>query len=198
MSTRNATAEELTLKLNAIANRVRNSIRDAQARQKLYYDKRHQEVVLSVGDLVLLDRTRINVDAYKNLKKVKFLPRWCGPFEVVARIGRVAYRIKLPPKSNAHDVFHIVALRKYELATDGRVIVPPDPIIVDDEEEFFVEEILDIRTYRSKPQYLVKWQGYPVHEATWEPRESLEMNGKICEALERFELDQASNRPGRV
>ncbi len=194
VTVRNATAEELTNRLNSIANQVRNAIRDAQRRQKLYYDKKRQEVNYDVGDMVLLDRTRINVDAYANIKKVKFLPRWCGPFKIVERIGKVAYRLELPPKSNAHDVFHVVALRKYDKAKDGRIIPTPDPVIVDGELEYEIEEILDERTRRRRTEYLVKWKGFPLHEATWEPRTNLE----DCEALDRWEQAQASFKRGRV
>ena len=42
-------------------------------------------------------------------------PRFIGPFEILERIGEVAYRLALPPQlSGVHDVFHVSMLRKYE------------------------------------------------------------------------------------
>ena len=63
-------------------------------------------------------------------------------------MGPVAYRLKLPAKSNAHDVFHISALRKYE--SDSRVPEPSAPVLVNDVEEYFVEKILDERYNKKK------------------------------------------------
>ena len=47
-------------------------------------------------------------------KREKLLPRFIGPFEILERIGSVAYRLALPPSiSGVHEVFHISILRKY-------------------------------------------------------------------------------------
>ena len=49
-------------------------------------------------------------------KREKLLPRFIGPFEILERIGSVAYRLALPPSiSGVHEVFHISILRKYTL-----------------------------------------------------------------------------------
>jgi hypothetical protein len=60
-----------------------------------------------------------------------------------------------------HPVFHVSLLEP--VATDpipGQVPPPVPPIIVDNEEEYEVEEILDFRRRRNQLQYLVKWTGY--------------------------------------
>ena len=48
--------------------------------------------------------------------------------------------------------------------------------------EFEVEDILDSRLFRRQRQYLVKWKGYPTHEATWEPAAHLEHSPTVLEA----------------
>ena len=41
-------------------------------------------------------------------------PRYIGPYEIIARVGTVAYRLDLPPElSKVHNVFHVSMLRKY-------------------------------------------------------------------------------------
>jgi len=48
------------------------------------------------------------------LKCRKLTPHFVGPFEIIEKVGIVAYRIALPPSlSNLHDVFHVSQLRKY-------------------------------------------------------------------------------------
>ena len=59
-------------------------------------------------------------------KKGKLSPRFIGPYEVLERIGPVAYRLELSPElANLHDVFHVFMLRKYrydDISTRGFVI----------------------------------------------------------------------------
>ena len=60
-------------------------------------------------------------------KKGKLSPRFIGPFEITQRVGRLAYRIALPPDLvGTHDVFHMSMLRKYIANPD--VIVEYEPL----------------------------------------------------------------------
>ena len=62
--------------------------------------------------------------------------------------------------------------------------------------EYEVENILDKRIMRKKPQYLVKWLGYLLHDATWEPLKNLANADK---KVKEFELMRTSNlKEGRV
>ena len=72
-----------------------------------------------------------------------------------------------------HPVFHVSLLEP--VATDplpGQTHPPPPPVIVDDVEEFEVQEILDSRRQRNKLKYLVQWVGFD--HPTWQPSEDLE------------------------
>ena len=47
-------------------------------------------------------------------KRGKLSPRFIRPYEIVSKVGLVAYRLKLPPElSRIHDTFHMSMLRKY-------------------------------------------------------------------------------------
>lgn len=128
--------------------------------------------MFEVGDHVFL-----KVSPWKGLKRFslsgKLAPRYIGPFEILDRVGEVAYRLALPPQlSGVHDIFHVSMLRKYE----------PDPSHVLDwidlgmESDVSYEEklvqILDTRekVLRGKTIPLVKvlWNHHGVEEATWE------------------------------
>jgi len=82
----------------------------------------------------------------------------------------VNYRLKLPTQWSIHDVFHIDLLTLYrETELHGANYSRPPPDLVDDQEEYKVEKILDLRQHgrRRALQYLVKWKGYPDSDNEW-------------------------------
>jgi hypothetical protein len=73
-----------------------------------------------------------------------------------------------------HPVFHISLLKLYKEDDEfNRPTPPPALIISDNEEEFEVEMILDKKIIGKTSKYLVKWTGYPLYDATWEPLNNL-------------------------
>ena len=106
-------------------------------------------------------------------KKGKLAPRYIGPFEILERIGMVAYRLALPPNmSLVHPVFHVSMLRKYILDPSHVLL----PLSVELNEDLTFEEepvaIVDyqVRQLRSKVILMVKvlWRSNNVDEHTWE------------------------------
>ena len=90
-----------------------------------------------------------------------------------------------------HLVFHVSLLEPYKDSTiPGRLQTPPPPIEVDGAEEFEVSEILDSCINHGKLEYLVHWQGYEVHERTWEPAANLE---NAPEMIAEFHQEYLSN-----
>jgi len=67
---------------------------------------------------------------------------------------------------------------------EGQKKIPPKPVIIEGEEEFKVEKILNKRTIRGKEKFLVRWKGYTVEEDIWENRENLENVKKLVEEFE--------------
>ncbi|XP_077137982.1 chromobox protein homolog hpl-1-like [Ranitomeya variabilis] len=68
----------------------------------------------------------------------------------------------------------------------GRVVPPPQPVVIDGQEQFVVEEIIDSRIRRNRLQYLIRWQGYPPEEDSWEPVENINAQQKISRFHQRF------------
>lgn len=106
-------------------------------------------------------------------KRGKLNPRYIGPFEILERIGSVAYCLALPLElSNVHNVFHVSMLRRY--LRDPEHVVDYENLEV--QEDFSYEEllvqILDRRNQvlRNKTIPLVKvlWRNHRVEEAMWE------------------------------
>ncbi|XP_065854728.1 uncharacterized protein [Euphorbia lathyris] len=151
---------------------IRERLLTAQSRQKSYVDPRRKNVEFQIGDHVFL-----KVSPMKGImrfgKKGKLSPRYVGPFEILERIGAVAYRLALPPDfSKVHPVFHISMLRKY--IHDASHVLQPQTIQVRDDLTYEEQPIgiLDnqVRKLRSKEIPLVKvlWQNHSSSEATWE------------------------------
>jgi len=94
--------QETTEKVKMIQEKMKAS----QSRQKSYHHKRRKDIEFQVGDHVFL---RVNpvTGVRRALKCRKLTPRFVGSFEIVEKVGAVAYWIALPPLSNLHDVFHV-------------------------------------------------------------------------------------------
>ena len=92
--------------------KIRQNLKAAQDRQKSYAYKHRMSKEFSVGDHVYL-RVRAKKISLKLGSCAKLSPRYCGPFEVLERIGPLAYRLAFPASTRAHNVFHVSLLKKY-------------------------------------------------------------------------------------
>ncbi|GKC34237.1 putative reverse transcriptase domain-containing protein, partial [Tanacetum coccineum] len=93
-------------------SQIKDRLKAAHERQKSYADMRRKPLDFSVGDFVLL-----KVSPWKGVirfgKKGKLAPRFVGPFEIIEKVGPVAYRLDLPEELNGvHDTFHVSNLKK--------------------------------------------------------------------------------------
>ncbi|CAG8704511.1 13399_t:CDS:2, partial [Cetraspora pellucida] len=130
------------------------------------------------GDIVMLNSA--NLTSPENVKRPtkKFLPKFIGPFKIIRKISTTAYQLELPDTLLVHPVFYISLLKLYHPNEfeDRDIAQPPTPVIREhhSDPEFEVEGILDKRIFHRQVQYLVKWKGYPLYDATWEPLTNLE------------------------
>ncbi|GKG35489.1 hypothetical protein Tco_0440643, partial [Tanacetum coccineum] len=129
--------QETTEKISQIKDRLKA----ARDHNKSYADKRRKPLEFSVGDYVLL-----KVSPWKGVvlfgKKEKLAPRFVRPFEIIEKVGLVAYRLDLPEELNGvNDTFHVSNLKK--CLADPTLQVPLDEIQVDAKLNF-VEEPVEI------------------------------------------------------
>ena len=107
-------------------------------------------------------------------------PKQEGPFEIEEVLGPVTYRLKLPATWRIHNMFHAILLKPYqENKVYGENFTTPPLDIVDGEEVYQVEMILKHRRWGWGYQYLIKWEGYPITEASWEPESAFSDNGDL-------------------
>ena len=149
----------------------------AQSRQKSYADVRRRPLEFEVGNHVFL---KVMPKRWVVIfgKRGKLSPRFSGPFEILERVGTVAYRLALPPNmSGVHEVFHVSMLQKYTLDpahvvdwgqieddTDGTFEEGP-VCIVDN-----CDQVLRRKTVRL---VLVLWRHYGVEESKWEREDTM-------------------------
>ena len=96
-------------------------------------------------------------------------------------ISPYTYRLQFPASVKHHPVQHVSLLDPVGNDPLPRQHNPPPPlVIVDDNEEWHVQEILDSRIYRCRLQYLVKWIGF--NRPDWEPAKGVNK----LEAVDRF------------
>ncbi|KAL0540168.1 hypothetical protein IC582_024398 [Cucumis melo] len=168
---------ELVQSTNEAIQKIRSRMHTAQSRQKSYADVRRKDLEFEVGDKVFLKVAPMR-GVVRFERRGKLSPRFVGPFEILERIGPVAYRLALPPSlSTVHDVFHVSMLRKYV----------PDPSHVEDYEPLEIDENLsyteppvevlarEVKTLRNKEIPLVKvlWRNHRMEEATWEREDDM-------------------------
>ena len=100
----------------------------AFSRHKSYADKHQRPLKFQVGDFVFL-----KIAPMKGImrfgKKGKLSPRYIGPFEILERIGKVAYKLALPSELvSVHNVFYVSMLKKY--IPDPSHVLSQEPIEV--------------------------------------------------------------------
>ena len=105
-----------------------------------------------------------------------------GPFEIKEVLGPVTYRLKISNAWKIHNVFHAVLLKPYqENNIYGKNFPAPPPEIINGEEVYQIETIPKHRKRGRGYQYLIKWEGYPILEASWEPESSFSKDGDLLD-----------------
>ncbi|KAK8506888.1 hypothetical protein V6N12_046249 [Hibiscus sabdariffa] len=156
---------------------IHDRLKQAFDRHEAYADSKRRDIRYEVGNKIFL-----KVSPWKKSlevgKKGKLSPRYIGPFEVLEKVGHVAYRLALPPGfDKIHNVFHVSMLRKYRL-DPSRVLAPEEVELNLDlsyEEGHVMILDRDVKRLRNKNISLVKvlWRNHKVEEATWELKETM-------------------------
>ncbi|MCO5576638.1 hypothetical protein L7F22_030453 [Adiantum nelumboides] len=213
-------ADKYVQDMDEMHKKVKVALEKTQAKQKKAVDRKHRDVVVSLGDWVLLRFEKARLKKMKGKERLfpKLSMRYYRPFQVCDKINDVAYRLKLLENWKIHNAFHVSLLRPY-VGDVPQDMPAEDQLEVDELNEILVpEQILSHRERKVKGkhllslladfnkiwlddacglqgqvQYLIKWRGWPESANTWEPFE----NVKACaDIIEEFEQSSAA-KPGK-
>ena len=155
------------------------NLKRAQQCMKRYTDSKRVERSFELGELAWLKLKPYRQISVQQWDNEKLAPKYFGPFEVVKKIGPVAYQLKLPEGSRVHPAFHVSTLKKVV----GAHVVSDTLVLKEDKEDervlVFPEKVLKKRFQQIEEgliaEVLIKWLSRDEDEATWERLEDIKI-----------------------
>jgi len=183
-----AKAEDISEHMNKTLKFARESLAKTREQMMKQANKHRKEVDYKAGSKVFLNER--NIVTARPFKKLD--DKMLDPFTNLDSVDS-SYKLKLPESMRVHDVFHSDLLRP--TADDplpGQKNEPPGSIVVNDEDEWKIDDILNFRRYRRRLQYRVKWNDYD-NDLNWYNADGDEfMNAQ--EVVDDFHI-RYSNKP---
>jgi len=172
-------------KMKKIQEKARAALRKAQEEMKKFADrKRGKGEEYRIGDLVLLSMKDLKWQM-KGRRSEKLTERFVSPYNIKRIISSNAVELKLPKFIRIHPVVNVSRVRLYKPQVEGQKKTSPKPVIIEEEEEFEVEKILNKRIVWGKEKFLVQWKEYTAVGDTWENRKNLENAKELVEEFKR-------------
>lgn len=193
VNSRSPAASERIEFLKSLHKVLKTEISRSLTYQEKYANlKRGGDANFKVGQKVYLMRKHISTSRPSDKLDSKKL----GPFKISEIISPTVCKLDLPPSMRIHPIFHVSLLIPHHssIISSRPEIVPPPPEIIEGQEEYEVEQILDSRMHRRRLEYLIHWKGYGPEDRTWEPVSNL---GNSKDLISEFEAKKASRRASR-
>jgi hypothetical protein len=151
-------------------------------------DQHSQELQFEVGDLILahLSKERFPRGTYNKLKMKKI-----GPCKVIRKFGANAYEIELPDGIGISLIFNVVDLYPYKDEEAGAKKEHKEipwtkkmPVAKNPQMESIIDKRIRKKTRRKEYfEYLVKWKGHLVEDASWEDEAEIHKHGQTMQEL---------------
>jgi len=124
-----STLQEQLQHCDAVLEALKLNLQKTQLRMKTHADSKRREVEFEVSQFVYVKLQPYRQKSVALHKNKKLAMRYFGPFQVIQRIGKVAYKLDLPSTAKIHPVFHVSLLKRCEGPPAQTVL--PSPIICD-------------------------------------------------------------------
>jgi len=148
-------AEKFAERMKNVQEEARAALQKVQEEMKRYADRERGEVEeYKVGDLVLLSTKDLKYQMVGRCTD-KFTERFVGPYKVKAIISSNVIELDLPSTVRIHPVVNVSRVRRYKLQVEGQRKEAPQPVVIEGEEEWEVEKIMNKRKVRGREKYLV-------------------------------------------
>ena len=178
-------ANKFVERMQEIQEEAKAALGKAQEDMKKYADRRRGEVEeYRVGDLVLLSTKDLKYQMVGR-RTEKLTERFIGPCKVKSIVSTNAIELELPSTIKIHPVVNVSRVRRYTSQVEGQKKEMPQPVVIEGEEEWEVEKIMNKRRVRGRDKYLVRWKGCTAEEDTWESRENLKNARDLVEEYEK-------------
>jgi len=165
---------------------VKAALGKAQEKMRKYVDKKRSDVEeYKVGDLVMLSTKDLKYQIVGR-RTEKLTERFVGLYKIKKVVSSNAVELELPITIKIHLVVNVSRIRRYVDQVEGQRKKQPAPVIIEGEEEWEVEKILNKRQIREKDKYLVCWKGFTAESDTWKGRENLK---NVKEVIKEFEKE---------
>ena len=185
-------AERFTKRMKEVQEEAKAALGKAQEDMRRYADRHRVEAVgYKVGDLVLLSTKDLKWQMVGR-RSEKLVEQFVGPYKIKAIISSNVVELELPTTVKIHPVVNVSRIKRYVDQVYGQRKETPQPVVIEGEEEWEVEKILNKRKVRGKDKFLVRWKGFMAEGDTWESRENLENTGDILR-----EFEEEYNRDNR-
>jgi len=148
-------AKRFAKRMKNMQEEAKAALQKAQEKMKQYADRERGEVEeYRVGDLVLLSTKDLKYQMVGRHMD-KFTERFVGPYKVKAIISSNAIELDLPSTVKIHPVVNVSQVRQYKSQVEEQRKETPQPVVIEREEEWEVEKIMNKRKVRGKKKYLV-------------------------------------------
>jgi len=157
-----------------------------QEEMKKYMERRRGEVNdYKVENLVMLSTKDLKYQMVGR-RTEKLTERFVGPYKIKKIVLSNMVELQLPSMVKIYPVVNVSRIRRYVGQVEEQRKEQPAPVIIEGEEEWKVERILNKQQIREKDKYLVYWKRFTVESDTWKERENLK-NTK--EAIKEFKKE---------
>ena len=179
-------AEKFIEKMREIQEEAKVVLEKMQEEMKKYMERRRGEVNdYKVENLVMLSTKDLKYQMVGR-RTEKLTERFVGPYKIKKIVLSNMVELQLPSMVKIYPVVNVSRIRRYVGQVEEQRKEQPAPVIIEGEEEWKVERILNKQQIREKDKYLVYWKRFTVESDTWKERENLK-NTK--EAIKEFKKE---------